>query len=102
MRESFARGEISAIRKGLQRGGQKLVAVDARGDALAASLRFNAEHAPVATDVHVTRERDLLRQREDKLDRAARLRRGLAEKIKTAIADVARFAVSFSEAGAIG
>src|SRR5277367_4359903 len=43
-------------------GGKKFVAVYPRGDSAALVLRFHAQHARVTADVHVARERDLLRQ----------------------------------------
>src|SRR6185437_1185096 len=83
-------------------GGQKFVALDARRNAAPAVVRLDAQHTRVAANIYVACEGNLLRQGEDKLDRAAGFRRGFDQEIKPAEADVARLPLLFGDAVAPG
>jgi hypothetical protein len=61
-------------------------------------VRFNAEHPRIAADVNVTGKRNLLRKRENELDRATCFNCCLDEKVEAPKADVTRFALFFRDA----
>jgi len=86
----------------LQACGEEFVALDAGGNAAAAIQRVDAQDATVTTDVDIACKRNLLRQGENKFDRAAHFRRGFAEEVKAAVTDVARMTIFFDHAIAIG
>lgn len=85
----------------LERGGEKFVTLDARRYAVTAVVRFDTKNMPVTANVDVTGESDLLRKRENELDRATGGGLCIREEKQTAIAYVARFAFFFDYAGAI-
>jgi hypothetical protein len=86
----------------LKRGREKFVALDASGDATAAVVGLNAKDVAVTSDVDVAGKSDLLRKRENEFDGAARRGLGVGEEKQATVADVARLAVFFDDARAIG
>src|SRR5277367_270252 len=87
------------FRESSGRGGKKLVALNAGGDAAAPLLIVDAQDSRVATNMNIACKRDLLRQGQDKLDCAAGLHNRFHHEIKTAEAYIARFALFFEDAG---
>jgi uncharacterized protein len=79
-------------------GRKKFVALDAGGDSATPLLFFNSQDARIATNVNVARKSDLLRQGQDKLDRAAGLHNSFHQEVETSKANVARFTLFFEDA----
>src|ERR1700720_2939558 len=92
--EESAGGRVSS-----RGGGKKFVTLDTRSHTAATVVRLHAQHARVAADVDITGKRDLLRQCEDKFDRAAGVGSGgLDQEVEAAKAHVAGFPVFFRNA----
>src|SRR5579871_2743793 len=71
-RATAARGsDLKEKKRRSSGGGQKFVAVDARGDAPFLLQRLDAHDFGEAADVHVARERDFTGQGKDKFDRGS-------------------------------
>src|ERR1700722_3859129 len=77
------------------RGGrEEFVTFDTCRYTAAAVVRLNAQHTRVEADGYVTGKRDLLRQRQDKLNRAAGIgSSGFDQEIQAAKANVAGFPI---------
>src|SRR4029077_9298098 len=82
----------------LRRRGKEFVPLDTCSHTSPAVVRVHAQDASVAPDMNVTRERNLLRQSENELDRTPGLKARFDQKIQTAKADVSRFARFFGDA----
>src|ERR1700733_2731618 len=78
-------------------GGKKFVAINSRRHAAAPIVRLDAQHPRVTAYVHIARQRDLLRQSQDKLDRSSCFHARFNQKIKSAKTYVARFALPFQD-----
>src|ERR1700733_2244029 len=78
-------------------GGKKFVAINSRRHAAAPIVRLDAQHPRVTAYVHIARQRDLLGQSRDKLDRSSCLHARFNQKIKSAKTYVARFALPFQD-----
>src|SRR5271154_1199106 len=78
-------------------GGKKFVAMDAPRHAAAPVVRLHAQHPRVTAYVHVARQRDLLGQRQNKLNRSPCFHARFDQKIKSAKAYIARLTLPFQD-----
>src|SRR5271155_5719548 len=76
-------------------GGKKFVAINSRRHAAATVVRLHAQHPRVTAYVPVARQRDLLGQRQNKLDRSPCFHARFDQKIKSAKAYIARLTLPF-------
>src|ERR1700683_2694330 len=87
----------SVLRNASGGGGEKFVALNLRRHPAAPIVRLDAQHPRVTTYVHIARQRDLLGQSQDKLDRSFCFHPRFNQEIKSAKTYVARFALSLQD-----
>ena len=79
--------------------GEKLVALDFRGDAdMPVGIRLDADDLAATTDIDFRALRNLFGKSQDKFDFGADLKLRFGEKVESLIADVARLGAEFAAA----
>jgi len=88
--------------KKLSGRGQKFVPIDSRSDAALTAQRFRSDNLGKTPDIDVAGASNFTRQSENKFDRRPRDKFRIAQKIKTAEADVPRSTLLFAAARLTG